>query len=55
MESFDYEKIIELLKNEFNKKPEDVKKMDINKGKLFVIDNNSEISSIPLKNLPIFR
>ncbi|MBN1802275.1 MAG: NADPH-dependent glutamate synthase [Candidatus Lokiarchaeota archaeon] len=49
MESFDYESIVDLVKKEFKKNPEDVKKMDINKGRMFVISKNNEVSDIPLK------
>jgi len=51
MESFDYEKIIELLKNEFHVYPSDVKKMDIDKGKFIIYDQESNISNIPIKRI----
>ena len=51
MESFDYHKIEELLKNEFNVYPSDIKKMDIDKGKFIIYDQDSNISKIPIKNI----
>ena len=51
MESFDYEKIVELLKNEFQVYPSDVKKMDIDKGKFIIYDRESNISKIPIKRI----
>ncbi|TFG22482.1 MAG: NADPH-dependent glutamate synthase [Promethearchaeota archaeon] len=51
MESFDYQKIIEILKEEFNKIPEEIKKMDINNGHFFVYDKNYKSYSIPIKNI----
>ncbi len=50
MESFSYEyllKICEILKVEVN----NVKKMDINKGKFFVYTNNGEEFSVPIKEI----
>ncbi|MFX1398120.1 MAG: NADPH-dependent glutamate synthase [Promethearchaeota archaeon] len=49
MESFDYEKLLDLVRTEFNKNPEDIKKMDINKGRMFVVSKDNEVSDIPLK------
>jgi glutamate synthase (NADPH/NADH) small chain len=51
MESFNYEQIVELLKNEFRIFPSEVKKMDINKGKFIVYDQNSRISKVPIKKI----
>ena len=50
MESFSYQsllKICEVLRVEIN----DIKKMDINKGKFFVYTNNGEESSVPIKEI----
>ncbi len=50
MESFSYQsllKICEVLKIAIN----DIKKMDINKGKFFVYTNNGEESSVPIKEI----
>jgi len=51
MESFDYGKIIELLNNEFHVNPSDVKKMDIDKGKIIIYDQESNIFKIPIKRI----
>jgi len=51
MESFDYHKIEELLKNEFNVYMSDIKKMDIDKGKFIIYDQDSNISKIPIKSI----
>lgn len=51
MESFDYEKIVELLKNEFNVYPSEVKKMDINKGSFIIYNQDSIPSKIPIKKI----
>jgi len=51
MESFDYEKIVELLKNEFHVYPSDVKKMDIDKGKFIIYDKENNNSNIPIKRI----
>jgi len=51
MESFDYHKIVELLKNEFQVFPSDIKKMDIDKGKFIIYDQASNISKIPIKRI----
>ena len=51
MESFDYHKIVELLKNEFNVFPSDIKKMNIDKGKFIIYDQESNISRIPIKRI----
>ena len=49
MESFDYNKILELTKKEFKKSPEDIKKMGINKGRIYVLDQNKNMFDLPLK------
>jgi glutamate synthase (NADPH/NADH) small chain len=51
MESFNYEKIVELLKTEFRIYPSEVKKMDINKGRFIVYDQNSRITEVPIKKI----
>ena len=51
MESFDYHKIVKLLKNEFQVYPSEVKKMDIDKGKFIIYDQESNISKIPIKRI----
>jgi glutamate synthase (NADPH/NADH) small chain len=51
MESFNYESIVELLKNEFRIYPSEVKKMDINKGKFIVYNQNSRITEVPIKKI----
>jgi glutamate synthase (NADPH/NADH) small chain len=51
MESFDYDKIVELLKNEFQVYPSDIKKMNIDKGKFIIYDQESNISNIPIKKI----
>jgi len=51
MKSFNYDKIVEILKNEFQLSPSDVKKMDIDKGKFIVYDQNNEIFDVPLKRI----
>ena len=51
MESFDYHKIVKLLKNEFQVYPSDIKKMDIDKGKFIIYDQDSNISKIPIKSI----
>jgi glutamate synthase (NADPH/NADH) small chain len=51
MESFDYHKIVELLKNEFHVYPSDIKKMNIDKGKFIIYDQESNISKIPIKRI----
>jgi len=51
MESFDYHKIVKLLKNEFQVYPSDIKKMDIDKGKFIIYDQESNISKIPIKRI----
>ena len=51
MESFDYNKITELLKNEFNVYPSAIKKMDIDKGQFIIYDQESNISKIPIKRI----
>lgn len=51
MESFDYHKIVELLKNEFQVYPSDIKKMNIDKGQFIIYDQESNISKIPIKRI----
>ena len=51
MESFDYVKIVELLKNEFKLTPADVKKMDINKGRFIIYDRNGSAFDVPIKKI----
>ncbi len=51
MESFDYVKIIELLKNEFKLTPAEVKKMDINKGRFIIYDHNGSAFDVPIKKI----
>ncbi len=51
MESFDYQEILNLLKNEFDKSVDDVKKMDIDKGRFFLYNNDGTSVDIPLKKI----
>ncbi len=51
MESFDYNQIVELLENEFQKSPNDVKKMDIDKGKFYLFNKDGTSLNIPLKKI----
>ena len=51
MESFDYENIIGILKSEFQKTPEQIKKMDINKGRFYIHDKKGDSFNIPIKNV----
>lgn len=51
MESFDYEQIKKLLTNEFQKSAADVKKMDIDKGRFFLINKDGSTSDIPIKKI----
>lgn len=51
MESFDYQSVLNIVKNEFKKIPEDVKKMNINKGRLFITDKNKNAVDIPIKDV----
>jgi len=50
-ESFDYSEITNLLKNEFQSTPSDVKKMDINKGRFFIYNKDGTILDIPIKKI----
>jgi len=50
-ESFDYSEITKLLKNEFQSTPADVKKMDINKGRFFIYNNDGTVLDIPIKKI----
>lgn len=55
IESFDYKNIIEILKKEFHNqvllRPEEIKKMDIDKGRFIVYKNNIESFDIPIKKI----
>lgn len=51
MESFDYQQIIELLENEFQKTPDEVKKMDIDKGRFYLFNKDGSSIDIPLKKI----
>lgn len=55
MESFDYEKILDILKNEFLTRrliiPKEIKKMDINKGRFIIYKNNKDFFDIPIKKI----
>jgi len=51
MESFNYRDIVDLLNNEFQKSPEEVKKMDIDKGKFFLFYKDGSSESIPIKRI----
>jgi len=51
MESFDYNQIVELLENEFQKFPNEVKKMDIDKGKFYLFNKDGNSLNIPLKKI----
>jgi len=50
-ESFDYEKITELLKDEFQSTPAEVRKMDINKGRFFIYNHDNAVYDIPIKKI----
>ena len=50
-ESFDYAKISELLKDEFQSTPAEVKKMDINKGRFFIYNHDGAVYDIPIKKI----
>ncbi|MHA1471903.1 MAG: Coenzyme F420 hydrogenase/dehydrogenase, beta subunit C-terminal domain, partial [Promethearchaeota archaeon] len=50
-ESFDYSEITNLLKNEFQSTPSDVKKMDINKGRFLIYNKDGTILDIPIKKI----
>ena len=51
MESFDYKKIVELLNNEFQRSPENIKKMNINKGQFIIYDKNGSMYEVPIKKI----
>ncbi len=51
MESFDYKQILALLNNEFQKSPEDIKKMDINKGRFYIYDKSGTAFDVPIKRI----
>ncbi|MFX0011260.1 MAG: NADPH-dependent glutamate synthase [Candidatus Hermodarchaeota archaeon] len=50
-ESFDYEKITELLKDEFQSTPAEIKKMDINKGRFIIYNHDGAVHDIPIKKI----
>ncbi|MBY8988163.1 MAG: Coenzyme F420 hydrogenase/dehydrogenase, beta subunit C-terminal domain, partial [Candidatus Lokiarchaeota archaeon] len=50
-ESFDYAKIIELLKDEFQSTPAEIKKMDINKGRFIIYNHDGAVFDIPIKKI----
>ncbi|NHJ19624.1 MAG: NADPH-dependent glutamate synthase [Candidatus Lokiarchaeota archaeon] len=50
-ESFDYEKITELLKGEFQSTPAEIKKMDINKGRFIIYNHDGAVHDIPIKKI----
>lgn len=51
MESFDYNKTISIIKNEFKLNPKNVKKMDINRGRFIIYDKKGKSSDISLKKI----
>ena len=51
MESFDYKEINEIIATEFHKNIKDIIKMDINKGKFIIYDNNSDTYEIPIHKI----
>jgi len=51
MECFSYENLLNILKNEFNKAPENIVKMNVLKGRFYIIDNNKDSFDIPIKNV----
>ncbi len=51
MESFDYDQILELLKNEFHSSPDTIKKMDIDKGKFYLFNKDGGSLDLPLKKI----
>lgn len=51
MESFDYNSILELLHNEFDRSPAHVKKMDIDKGRFYLYNEDGTSVDIPLKRI----
>ena len=51
MESFNYENIIGMLKNEFHQSPEDIRKMNIDKGKLIIYDKTGSMFEVPIKRI----
>jgi glutamate synthase (NADPH/NADH) small chain len=54
MESFDYEKIKGLLKSEFQITPNNVRKMDIDKGRFYAFHKNFSIYTIPVKKIKTY-
>ncbi len=51
MESFDYDNIVKILKDEFQKSPGDVKKMNIDKGRFIIFDKNWNSNSVSLRRV----
>ncbi|MFX1275201.1 MAG: NADPH-dependent glutamate synthase [Promethearchaeota archaeon] len=51
MESFNYKDILELLENEFQTPPTDIKKMDIDKGRFYLYNKDGSSIDIPLKKI----
>jgi len=51
MESFDHAKIVEILKSKFQKKPEEIRKMNIHGGRFIIYDNEGKHHDIPIKNV----
>ncbi|MHA1488727.1 MAG: Coenzyme F420 hydrogenase/dehydrogenase, beta subunit C-terminal domain, partial [Promethearchaeota archaeon] len=51
MESFDYKNLISFIKTEFYKQPEEIEKMDINKGRIYLFDKQNKMFDIPLKRI----
>jgi glutamate synthase (NADPH/NADH) small chain len=51
MESFDYEKMIQILKSEFQKDREEITKMNIHNGRFIIYDNNGEYYDVPIKRI----
>ncbi len=51
MESFNYDQVKELMKNEFQLSLNNIKKMDIDKGRFFIFHKDNSISTMPVKEL----
>jgi glutamate synthase (NADPH/NADH) small chain len=51
MESFDYSKTLEILKNEFQKLPEEIKKMNIDNGRFIINDKDGNSFDVPIKRI----
>ncbi len=54
MESFPYEKLLKLISNKFSADPDEIIKMDINRGKFVITLASMEIFSLPLKECNLF-